>query len=230
MTMKALRGWLDWQLKHGSHDFPGPDGGTCVNEAAVVAAGFAYREVTGIKDLPESFCPVISQYALTINDAMPEGESLNRLRPFAARLSGSSDGRKTAGERARYLALRAGRDFVPVALDALDPAAAWRLRSASGSEEALAELEMLMKRVWPDNIRQAIGAAHRALKRSLGRRHSIYTAELAAICATRAANVDERAWDLAIAALEDVLAIGKQADPIEIALIEERAAAALAAC
>jgi hypothetical protein len=25
---------LNWKLPEGSHDFPGPDGGTCINEAA----------------------------------------------------------------------------------------------------------------------------------------------------------------------------------------------------
>jgi hypothetical protein len=28
---------LHWRLLKGSHDWPGPDGGTCINEAAVVA-------------------------------------------------------------------------------------------------------------------------------------------------------------------------------------------------
>ena len=28
---------LNWTLKRGSHQFPGPDGGTCINEAALVA-------------------------------------------------------------------------------------------------------------------------------------------------------------------------------------------------
>ena len=32
---------LNWKLKAGSHQFPGPDGGTCINEAALVAAGFS---------------------------------------------------------------------------------------------------------------------------------------------------------------------------------------------
>ncbi len=36
---------LNWTLQKGSHQFPGPDGGTCINEAAVVAAGFPYRRV-----------------------------------------------------------------------------------------------------------------------------------------------------------------------------------------
>jgi hypothetical protein len=31
---------LNWKLLPGSHKFPGPDGGTCINEAAVLACGF----------------------------------------------------------------------------------------------------------------------------------------------------------------------------------------------
>ena len=34
---------LNWKLLRGSHEFPGKDGGTCINEAALVAAGFKYR-------------------------------------------------------------------------------------------------------------------------------------------------------------------------------------------
>ena len=36
---------LNWKLKQGSHTFPGQDGGTCINEAAIVAAGFPYQPV-----------------------------------------------------------------------------------------------------------------------------------------------------------------------------------------
>lgn len=36
---------LNWKLLRGSHAFPGPDGGTCINEAAILAAGFRYRPV-----------------------------------------------------------------------------------------------------------------------------------------------------------------------------------------
>jgi hypothetical protein len=39
---------LNWTLKKGSHPFPGPDGGTCINEAALVAAGFEYEPITGV--------------------------------------------------------------------------------------------------------------------------------------------------------------------------------------
>jgi hypothetical protein len=46
---------LNWTLKKGSHRFPGPDGGTCINEAAVVAAGFPYRRVGAVDAMPECF-------------------------------------------------------------------------------------------------------------------------------------------------------------------------------
>ena len=228
MAMKQLEGWLDWQLKHGSHDFPGPDGGTCINEAAVVVAGFSYREVTSITDLPESFCPVISQYALTLNDAMSEGELLNRLRPFAARLSGSSDSRKRVSERALYLAMRAAQIFAPLALEAVDALEARRLRRTAAPEDVMRELDRLARRPWPDDIREAVGAAQRALARARATKNAIYTAELAAVSAVRAAAVNESAWDRAIEALEGVLVIGRQTDPVETELIDQRATQVLA--
>ena len=43
---------LNWKLKFGSHQFPGPDSGTCINEAAIVAAGFEYRPVRSVEDMP----------------------------------------------------------------------------------------------------------------------------------------------------------------------------------
>jgi hypothetical protein len=47
---------LNWTLQVGSHPFPGKDGGTCINEAAIVAAGFEYRQgnrLNGLKRLVE---------------------------------------------------------------------------------------------------------------------------------------------------------------------------------
>ncbi len=43
---------LNWKLKQGSHTFPGKDGGTCINEAAVVAVGFEYRPIRSVEDMP----------------------------------------------------------------------------------------------------------------------------------------------------------------------------------
>lgn len=81
--------------------------------------------------------------------------------------------------------------------------------------------DRLATRGWPDDVRDAVGAARRAVSRALAGKDPVYTAELAAIGATWAAAVDPRAWDCAIAALEGVLGIGRQASPIETAVIEK---------
>ena len=43
--MTDFNAMLNWELLKGSHTFPGPDGGTCINEAALIAAGFEYRSI-----------------------------------------------------------------------------------------------------------------------------------------------------------------------------------------
>jgi hypothetical protein len=48
----ALERLLAWRLFVGSHAFPGPSGGTCILEAAVVVAGHPYRQVRTIRDVP----------------------------------------------------------------------------------------------------------------------------------------------------------------------------------
>ena len=229
MTTDKFKSLTTWQLEHGSHEFPGPHGGTCINEAALVVAGLAYREVTSVADLPESFCPVVSQYALTLNDALPEGELLNRLLPFAMRLSGSSNGRRTAGVRSAYLALQAATAFAPLAVQVVNPLAARALKNVADEEAALVILDALDQTGWSDDVRAAAGAAQRALARTIHGKDPIFTADLAAICARRAGAVDDNVWPRAIEVLDRVLAIGKQADPIETGLIEQRAAELLAA-
>src|SRR5262245_31599953 len=63
---------LEWKLLRGSHEFPGPDGGTCVNEAAIVAAGYPYRTIYRAKDLPASFSRPIALFALCLNDTLDD--------------------------------------------------------------------------------------------------------------------------------------------------------------
>src|ERR1700694_3679382 len=84
---------LHWKLLRGSHYFPGPDGGTCVNEAALVAAGHPYRAVRSIEDCPASFSRPAATYAMFLNDLIENDELRRRvLMPFVMRLEGSSDG------------------------------------------------------------------------------------------------------------------------------------------
>jgi hypothetical protein len=53
--MQTFDHLLNWTLKKGSHRFPGPDGGTCINEAAVVAAGFPYACLRTVESMPACF-------------------------------------------------------------------------------------------------------------------------------------------------------------------------------
>jgi hypothetical protein len=97
---------LNWTLLHGSHDFPGPDGGTCINEAAIVASGFAYQRVGHANDLPACFCPVVGAFSVWLNDSITDTAlRMKLLLPFVTRLAGTRG--DMADEAARLDALRA---------------------------------------------------------------------------------------------------------------------------
>ena len=70
MYVDQLKNMLNWQLMAGSHEWPGPDGGTCINEAAIVAAGMPYKSVTGPSDIPECFSRIIATFLMALNDRM----------------------------------------------------------------------------------------------------------------------------------------------------------------
>ena len=77
---------LNWKLKTGSHPFPGPDGGTCINEAALVAAGFKYRPVRDVYRMPSCFSRPICQFAMWLNDIASD-EKRQLLLPYVTRLA-----------------------------------------------------------------------------------------------------------------------------------------------
>ncbi|WP_336488810.1 hypothetical protein [Methylobacterium nigriterrae] len=145
---------LNWSLKRGSHPFPGPDGGTCINEAAVVACGFPYRPVKSPLDLPECFSRPICRLALRLNDEAGEADR-QRLMPFVNRLA-CADSPEVEARRAAYIrahidldaplancvplgegirilegALAIGRQADPLGLDEV----AGRMRAARGEAE-----------------------------------------------------------------------------------------------
>ena len=95
---------LNWKLKHGSHPFPGKDGGTCINEAALVAAGFEYRPVRRVEDMPKCFSRPICRLAMQLNDMANDAER-QQLLPFVTQLA-CADTSKVERERAAYIALR----------------------------------------------------------------------------------------------------------------------------
>lgn len=103
---------VNWKLKKGSHDFPGPDGGTCVNEAAIVAAGFEYKEVNSPKDCPPCFSRPIASYAIMINDSMPDNLRQELLMPFVMRLAGTADTEEVELKRIQFMAVEICRSII----------------------------------------------------------------------------------------------------------------------
>jgi hypothetical protein len=93
---------LNWKLKVGSHQFPGKDGGTCINEAALVAAGFEYRPITKPEDMPACFSQPICCLAMQLNDGASDADR-QRLLPYVTRLA-CADTPEVERKRAAYIA------------------------------------------------------------------------------------------------------------------------------
>ena len=100
--MKGFDHILNWTLKKGSHPFPGPDGGTCINEAALVAMGFKYRPIRHMEDMPNCFSRPICRLAMLLNDEAKDDNARQRLLPFVTRLA-CADSAKVERERASYI-------------------------------------------------------------------------------------------------------------------------------
>ncbi len=107
---------LNWKLLKGSHEFPGSDGGTCLNEAAIVAAGFEYRSVSSPADCPSCFSPVLSAYAIALNDGLPDDLRQSLLLPFVTRLAGTRGSDEIERQRLDFIVLGCIRTLLPIAL------------------------------------------------------------------------------------------------------------------
>ena len=92
---------LNWKLKAGSHPFPGKDGGTCINEAALVAAGYPYKALRRAEQMPRSFSRPICQFAMQLNDEAGD-EERQLLLPFVTRLA-CADAPTVERARAAYI-------------------------------------------------------------------------------------------------------------------------------
>jgi hypothetical protein len=84
--MKGFNHILNWKLKAGSHLFPGTEGGTCINEAALVAAGFRYRPIRRPGEMPDCFSRPICDLAMRLN-VQANDEERQRLLPYVTRLA-----------------------------------------------------------------------------------------------------------------------------------------------
>lgn len=235
MTAGPFDHILNWRLLAGSHAFPGPDGGTCINEAAVVAAGLPYKAIKATEDCPPCFSRPLAAYALGLNDAMPDAER-PRLMAFVLRLSGSADGEAVEAERTEFLALESVRRILPPLLDRAGlPALAARCENAIGGTEAMAAARSAEsqgavlaqaashRRAWLDGARlSAVSRTATAAVKAFG------DARCAAEVAEGAAPFAEGIWPIAVAILDEALAIGRQAPEIDLLRARERLDAARA--
>lgn len=98
-----------YDLREGNSDHP--RNGACVMDAV---SWFAYGH---LGDHPECACPVITEFAIRVNDMLPDDER-QKLKPFIFRLLGSRDP-ASEQERAEYLAWQAITVFAPLAYDAV---------------------------------------------------------------------------------------------------------------
>src|SRR5215216_5379663 len=173
-TMDGFDPILNWKLKEGSHRFPGKDGGTCINEAALVAAGFEYRPMRRVENMPECFSRPICHLATQLNDSARDAER-QRLLPFVARLA-CADTPEIERERASYIeahtpmffsfeegiqalegALAIGRQADPLGLDAVNV----RFEAAKGQATrttSVPDTHLFFKaKGWFESVSEAIG-------------------------------------------------------------------------
>src|SRR6266700_587465 len=148
---------LNWRILRGSHEFPGPDGGTCVNEAAIVAAGYPYTPVRRIDDCPASFSRPLALYAMCLNEIVLD-DTLRQelLLPFVARLAGAADTPEVDLQRVALILQRTVAEIVPEAFDWLGRSReARRCRAVTNADEAVAVVKALLGQEWRGAVKTA---------------------------------------------------------------------------
>jgi hypothetical protein len=83
--MDTLNHLLDWRLKAGSNP-SWPRRGTCINEAALIEAGFEYKPIRIPEQMLECFSRLICRLAMYLNDNSTDKER-QCLLPYVTRLA-----------------------------------------------------------------------------------------------------------------------------------------------
>jgi len=157
--MEGFNHILNWKLLVGSHEFPGKDGGTCINEAAVIAAGFEYRRVYKVQDMPSCFSRPICEFAMFLNDQASNQER-QQLLPFVMRLA-CADSEEVEQQRQTYISRRTTR-FMSMSkgIEVLEGAL------AIGRQADPIALPMVEERMWAakQNASAAVSNAKKPLR------------------------------------------------------------------
>jgi len=232
---------LDWKLLRGSHEFPGPDGGTCINEAAIVAAGYSYRAVQSIDDCPASFSRPIAMFALCLNDLLEDAPRQELLIPFVARLDGTADAAKVEAARADMMLRRTAVDILaPALMRAGFDDLARQCRALATPDELIEVARCLRSRTAPGVhlllVAACDSAADAAQQSASGRPSEVVRClahvigDVAAVIADAAPAARDRAtakiFRQAAAILDAALKIGNKADAVGAQAVTRRMEAA----
>ena len=114
----------------------------CVMSLVALMAGERHS------DRPDCACPVITAYAIKLNDALDD-EKRQKLKPFAPRIIGTQDG--YAEERARFLVSKILCDVLPRLLnercaDSSDIAADMQLMAGEPARDAAHRISLVIRR------------------------------------------------------------------------------------
>lgn len=196
-----------FDLRRGNSENP--------REGACLLDAVSWFEYGTLGDHPPCVCPVIAAYARPVNDALGHADR-QRLKVFLPRLVGTVDP-ESEQARAEYLAWQAIRVFAPMALRATGLPAlierATRLENFSGSLKE-AEEAGWAEVAWAEAA-EASRAASQAAARAAARAAWAAEAAWAEAAAEAARAAAETNADAMIAALDGVLKIGRQAEPME---------------
>jgi hypothetical protein len=233
-TVADFQRMLDWKLLRGSHEFPGPDGGTCINEAAIVAAGYPYRAVYCVKDLPASFSRPIAMLALCLNDTLEDDLRQELLMPFVARLAGSADTAKVEMARAEFMLQRTLIEILAPALARAGYGELAERCSTLGSPTELVEIARSLRTtgalaLHPSLISAVEHAADAGRQWLAGLPTEVVFCTFSAmreIAALEGERLAERVYRRAAAILDGALAIGRHSDEIEPDVVVRRMDAA----
>jgi hypothetical protein len=221
----------NFRLARGSHKQPNKDGNICVNEAAVIAAGFQYREIKDVSCLPECFSRPVSEYAIYLNDFMMHRMRNQLLVPFVTRLPGTSDTPWIEEQRARLIVVETVRRIVAAEYDEI-----WRKPKLAEKCRAVQLFEQVSPAMAKAQAVLPLECAKQALK---GHRACLHPdLRVASPCATAAQavahsfrktfgpNADQKIWEMTALILEEAILLGRNdgiADPVVAAERLERA-------
>jgi hypothetical protein len=93
----------NFRLSKGSHDDP-TGGAVCLVEAALLHGGFRYKAIKTAYDAPTCFSWIITHYAISLNDQMPDDLRQELLLPFVGRLAWTRRDSGTEQRRLKYIA------------------------------------------------------------------------------------------------------------------------------